>query len=285
MSTPQQPRYGQAEYGAISTTADPSQADTPQFGRQQFGAGEFPATRRWRIDGRGVRLTRLRESPYRRDLTFEVARSTLAAWREYDQPGDFEEIARADGGVEISPTGGTRVTVAPPSDRSPPFDTISDGLVAGYAEEQLSPTRVQISLSVRRPQPRTPRFGAEQQSGAFELTTARGRLGLSSARVAPSPVRGAAAGRTADLTLRLTPQQAALLCDEMATPGAIIARTVPDAADIYQDISGGAQTLSITTPPDATLASGAWGVRGWELEPLTEQRQARYQMTLELVRL
>jgi len=254
---------------------------TPQYGGFAYGTAQYPASSLWGIGGRGVELTRLREGPYRRDLSFEIPREQLAGWRQYDRAGDFEEVPRADGGVEIDSSGGITVDVSPPPDFSPPFDAIS-GIIAGYAEEQLSPTREQVSLTIRRLTPRDPAFAAEVQSGPFEFTTPRGQLGLTADAVSPAPTRGSTAGRTVDIELQLTPQQAALICDDFGTPGAIVQRAVDNGTDFYQDITGGDQTMTVTTPSAAALTSGEYGVLGWALEPLSEQRQSRWRVALEL---
>ncbi len=255
---------------------------TPQYGDFELGGVQSPSSSLWRVGGRGVTLTQLRESPYRRDITFEVPRAQLAGWRQYDRAGDFREVRRADGGVEIDSSGGVSVDVSPPPAFKPPFDTITDGIVAGYAEEQLSPTRDQVSLTARRQTPREPRFSAVTQTGMYELSTPRGQLGLDDHRVLPAPTRGSTAGGTVDLTLRLTPQQAALICDDFDTPDAIVQRSVVDGTDFYQDISNGNQTVTISTPADAALAGGDYGVVSWELEQLSQQRRARYRAALEL---
>lgn len=255
---------------------------TPQYGGFEYGDVQLPSSSLWRIGGRGVTLTRLREGPYRRDITFEVPREQLAGWRQYDRAGDFREVRRSDGGVEIDSTGGVTVDVSPPPAFKPPFDTITGGIVAGYAEEQLSPTREQVSLTVRRQTPREPRFSAETQTGVYELSTARGQLGLDDHRVLPTLRRGSTAGGTVDLTLRLTPQQAALICDDFGTPDAIVQRNVVNGTDFYQDINNGNQTVTVSAPGEAALTSGDYGVARWELDQISQQRRARYRVGLEL---
>lgn len=228
--------------------------------------GTLTLTGSWAIDGRAITPAAIKASARDVILEFTVLATDVSHWRQYDSAGDVIRIPQNGGGFRlVDNSGRSPVTVSVPAPDRPPFNRTIDGYVDDYNEEQLSPDRYQISLTILRTEPRPAVTSQATDTATYEFDTSRGVVGLDADDVGQLETEASGAGRIHELQLRVDDETAARLLDAWSTPTAIVERAVPDGEDVFVDTADGGQTVSISTPTRASLAAGDYGITDWTL--------------------
>jgi hypothetical protein len=225
-----------------------------------------------RIDGRTATVARdsLTLTPDTVSIGF-VARGSNAidAWRTYDRAGDLSVETGFGGAFRVIDRAGRSGTVAvqPPPWASPPLDSV-DGFVQSYGEEQRAPDVWEIDLTIVRASNRGTPFSTVSESGAWEIVTQRGTIGLAGRHIGVSSQSGTSAGGDWTLRLALSDSQAAAWADACSHPDGVSEETVSDGSNyLVDDSPNSRQTVTLSVPPGATIPGGDHLVQDWTLSP------------------
>jgi hypothetical protein len=195
--------------------------------------------------------------------------SAIDAWRAYDRAGDLSVETGFGGAFRTIDRAGRSetVTVQPPPWATPPLDTV-EGYVRGYGEEQQAPDVWEIDLTIVRTSNRGTPFGTVSESGAWEVATQRGTIGLSGRHVGVTSRSGTSAGGDWTLRLALDAAQAAAWADACSHPDGVSEETVSDGSNsLVDDTPNSRQTVTLSVPPGATIPGGDHLVQDWTLSP------------------
>jgi hypothetical protein len=219
------------------------------------------------IDGQGFDATDLQISPSSLEVSLNVSDDEIDTLRQFDRTGDFSVISQFGGGFRVEGDGGAQtLTLDPPTAWKPPVPQ-TEAFIQSYNEQQISPVRFEVSLSLQLPENRTPQFGTVNNSGGvLEISTFRGDISLSASEISQIAQSGSTVGGTIDLSIRVTTEEAAALADSLGFPDGIVQREVSDGQDLIQDTSpDNRQTVDITADPDAKIDSETFAVTNWTL--------------------
>lgn len=221
-------------------------------------------------------------------LSIEVTDANIHHWRQYDRSGDYRESSEYGGGWELVDDQGRAdsVTVTPPSEMRPPLDTF-EGFIQSYNEQQLSASRYGIDLTVQRLSERTNAYPVVNESGgAWTLGVSNGTLALNTEQVSRAGQRGSTTGGAYSVSLFVSDVEAGALADSWGVPGAVTNRSVGDGEDFPVDTSPGKrQSIILVAPNDATMPSGEYVIRDWQLSRNVPGGRRRWQVetTMSLV--
>jgi hypothetical protein len=225
-----------------------------------------------RIGGRTATVNRdgLALTPTTLSVGFDVqGSSSIDAWRAYDRAGDLSVETGFGGAFRTVDRAGRGDTVAvqPPPWASPPVDSV-DGFVQSYSEEQVAPDVWEIDLTIVRASNRATPFNTVSESGAWEVATQRGTIGLSGRYVGVSSQSGTSAGGDWTLRLALSDSQAAAWADACSHPDGVSEETVSDGSNyLVDDSPNSRQTVTLSVPSNATIPGGDHLVQDWTLSP------------------
>lgn len=222
----------------------------------------------WTVDGETVQAESFEMVPQGVTLSFQVDRSNLSYWRQYDRADDIEVESGFAGSFRALDAGNAvTVTVEPPSDLSPPVDTF-EGYVASYSEEQNSADRVTISLEVQRKRNRGQQFSTVTEPlNDVYISFANSVIQLRNRQMSRTGSDGTTADRSHTVTLRLSRTQAAVLADDADRPEAITEREVQGGINEIVDESDGRQTIELQLQSESVMPTGEFLITGWSLSP------------------
>ena len=199
-------------------------------------------------------------------LTYHVPEREIDEWRAIgDTSGDIQTNTGFAGVFRAFPRGASGViTVEPPPNTSPPFVEQNDFLLSSYSESQIAAHRFEVSVEFQRQTNRNGTVASRTQPASdWSFSLSNSTLEVRNESVSLVDREGTAAGETLQLEIRLTDIQAALMADELDSPGAIVTREIPDAANTRVDELDGGQSVTISSPSDSEVANDTFGVPSW----------------------
>ena len=243
----------------------------------------FLFSEEWQIDRERLQPSEIEADAETLSLSFQVQRDQLPTWRQFDRAGDVNVDEGFAGAFRaIGRDGDDDVEVRTAFNRLRPFIPSTSYRVAGYSETQLSPTRFELALELQRVTNRGEGFPELSQTGAWEVDLQHGTVGLSERQVGQIDREGAPPGAEVALEVLVSDDQAAALLDNLGYPAGVVERTVPDGDSVRVDETGGRQTVMLSAPAEAALASGDWFVTDWTLSfnAYSEERQWAIELAL-----
>lgn len=202
-------------------------------------------------------------------LTFHVPDREIDEWRALgDTSGDIQTNTGFAGVFRAFPRGsGDKITVESPANTSPPFVSQAEFVLASYSESQIAPHRFEVTVEFQRETNReaelAPRTEAAQD---WTLELSNSTLEVKNEDVSLVDREGTPARETLQLEIQLTPVQAALMADELNSPGAIVTRQIPDAANKRVDELNGGQSVTVSSPADSEVSNDTYGVPTWGID-------------------
>lgn len=233
------------------------------------GIQPFILNEEWQVDEQPIKPDGLSMDAESTTLTFEVLRSEIDQWRQYDRAGDISVEAGFAGQFRAVDRGGRDDTteVRPSFGTLDPIIPSVEYLVTSYGEEQVAPDRFEVSLGFQRRTNRDQGFPTLSESGDWEFSLETGTVGLDASHVSRASGSGTTSGPEYDLTLTVSDDQAAALLDNWGYPDGVVERGVSDGTNFLVDESPSSrQTVTISGPSGAILSDGDYLVTSWQVE-------------------
>lgn len=229
------------------------------------------------VDGLPIEPTDLSLSAREITVSGEIDASAIDAWRRF-QTTQNSQLERGAGGDFVTlPRGDPVIDVSVGSEFAPPFADPVSGVVVAFSEDQITPRRYEVRVSVQRLSPRLDAYAdrseasdrAVDEAGADEwvVDLKSSRLALGREQVTLGSSQSSKAGEVATLRASLDDEQAAALADTAGLISPVVDRGVPDAADIVVDTSAdGRHTLTVNPAAGETsIRAAEYLLRSWRL--------------------
>ena len=221
----------------------------------------------WSIGGFDVEPETIESDAQTLTLSFFIEIDRIDEVRDLQRAGDVDvETGFAGSFRAIDRSADGTISVQPATGDEPPF-TDGSYLVSEYEEEQVSPTRWRVEVTLQRLTNRSQEFGERWDvDGDVSLTTTTGRIRLSDRQVGQVDRTGSPAGADLTVALFVGGREVAHFIDAAGFPEGVVDRPVPDGDSRVVDETGRGQTLTVSGLEHKAIPGGDYLVRDWSVE-------------------